>query len=182
MTTNQKAEGLRPQHPALPRFHYPLDEDLPRQALSQRVLLAAFVLDGDDAIECPDLLDGKDAPRHEATLPEVAQDRNVSSLTLTMRTRCPASASLKGLNFSGARVPSAAGMGPPCGSRSGWPKSSDRHSVNLSETACSILSASSWTSCHEYARYSIRNVSIRRCRRTSLNASASPRLVNDAPR
>src|ERR687897_353433 len=35
---NQKAEGLRPQHPALPSFHYPLDEDLPCQALPQRVL------------------------------------------------------------------------------------------------------------------------------------------------
>src|SRR5919107_2101890 len=77
MITNQKAEGLRPQHPALPRFHYPLDEDLPRQALPQRVLLAAFVLDGDDAVEGPDLLDGEYAPRHEAVLPEVAQDRNV---------------------------------------------------------------------------------------------------------
>src|ERR671916_789742 len=67
----------------------------------------------------------------------------LSLLTLIMWTRCPASISLKGFDLSEAKVPSAAGMRSPCGSRSGCPRSFANRSVNLSETACSSLSASS---------------------------------------
>ena len=42
-------------------------------------------------------------------------------------------------------LPSAAGIGSPCGSREGWPRCWSIRSTRKSETACSRCSASSWT-------------------------------------
>src|SRR5215208_1954372 len=120
-------------------------------------------------------------PRTSPCSPRWSSIEASSSLTLEMRTRWPAAASLKGKDSSGSKVPSSAGIGSPCGSCSGCPRNSSRRSVNPSEPTCSNLSASSGTSRQAYPRCSRRKVSIRRCRRTSRKASPRPRPVSDAP-
>ena len=106
------------------------------------MLVATLILDRDDAVEGADLFDPQDPPGDQTSFTEVVQDRSTLVADPDDVDALPSSVSLKGFDLSEAKVPSAAGMRSPCGSRFGCPRSFANRSVNLSETACSNLSAS----------------------------------------
>ncbi|CPU65926.1 Uncharacterised protein [Mycobacteroides abscessus] len=60
--------------------------------------------------------------------------------------RSPTTSSASGTAGGRTTVPSAPGIGSPCGSRVGCPRRASMRSMSRSETACSSTSASSWTS------------------------------------
>ena len=141
-----------------------------------------LILCGDDAVQRADLFHPERTPWQKSAIPQVSEHCGVPVLYSREHDATAGRHSAQGPRILGrqgavgSRDWRAVGI-----SRSGCPRSSARRSVNSSETACSSRSASSCTSSQEYPRCSSKNVSIKRCRRTSRNASARPQPVREAP-
>jgi hypothetical protein len=141
-----------------------------------------LVLDGNDTVQGAHLPYAQQTPRDEPAISEVIQDRSVlvAHLGNTNPLADRRFAETEGVVRRQTAVRSRDGT-------TVWvvvgmiqkPGQALREPVN---TACSSLSASSCTSSQEYPRCSSKNVSIRRCRRTSRRASPRPRSVSEAPR
>ena len=80
----------------------------------------------------------------------------------------------RGMPSGSASEPSARGIGSPCGSTVGWPRKASIRSISRSEAACSMCSASSWTSSQGMFSVWTRNSSSSRCRRITFIASRWP--------
>ena len=98
----------------------------------------AALLDGDLDIETD--ADGIEVPEHFGI--GIGDPGNAAPLTVGEV------AELAGRGVG--TEPSVAGMGSPCGSRSGKPSLASIREIIRSETACSRTSASSWTSSQPY--------------------------------